>query len=280
MLAWVHHLFNLMFEAAALVPASLGSTWIGLFFPLWIFIVAEIMSGAFNGFKTLKAWLKNTVTAAVTAIAAWGILFLCCIVGAVYRDHNYFVHKAAAFRLESVDAKIDRDRSITKAGKDFGSQLSSLQRSCDKTEGRAETLNDQNRDQQTLIAGCQEDAIKRLTPDPQKITPVALERTFSGEDHVDSYLLITNRPVTPTNIAGFCDVGLDSIEATILGGDGNSSGGSGIENPSERIRFGQVIPPSRIYINFSMPAWTATTPIRMKITYHGPKLTECGFRLR
>src|SRR5579859_6238838 len=100
-----HHLLNLLFEAASAVPRSLGSTWIGLFFPLWVFVVTEIVSILVYGWKSMSAWIKNIATGTVVALVAWGVLFICCVVGTVYRDHTSLVSAAQRFKGRAQNQK-------------------------------------------------------------------------------------------------------------------------------------------------------------------------------
>ncbi|HTF70061.1 MAG TPA: hypothetical protein VK638_46025, partial [Edaphobacter sp.] len=84
--------------------------------------------------------------------------------------------------------------------------------------------------EQVLIAGCQSQAIKLLTPEPLKITPLTFP-PFPGDNNnapVGNFrvLLLTNKQIMPVHLRIQCNVPVEgvSVDPIGVGGGFNSYG--------------------------------------------------------
>src|SRR5258708_17242538 len=86
---------------------------------------------------------------------------------------------------------------------------------CAFKNGANETLQKQNRDQQTLIAACQNQAIGLLKPEPFKETILYLDDFHAGKPNPAMksarFLILTNKTITPVRMAIGCNSSISEL---------------------------------------------------------------------
>jgi hypothetical protein len=279
------HVYNLLLRAVLAVPTALGSTWLGLLFPLWGFLLAQLIILLLDGWNKMNThWKQNVVRGFFVAVAAWASLFVWCLIKTAYTDHVGLVSRVGALRrIVDTDAQ-NKLNAVAAVRQDIGLQLSGLQQSCAEMKGANGVLTKQTIDQQETINNCQTQALKLLTPEEEKLTVLTWEDKANNTEHEASYLLITNKVVTPVNITGSCDVPLSAISAIPLShvAGGGYSGGARIipsNRPYVPLFYGAQLG-SEFSIGFSTPAWSPNSPIRMDVSYISTRTATCKFTVR
>ena len=84
-------------------------------------------------------------------------------------------------------------------------------------DGTNQTLQNQNRDQQTTINGCLTQAMKLLIPEPRKLTVLWLDEETKDSFKETRYVLLTTRPVTPVQMAVVCNGRIEHRWGGVLG---------------------------------------------------------------
>ena len=279
------HLLNLLFHSFFAIPGSLGSNWLGLIFPVGVVIAGEVIAGFVLGWDAvISNWKRATGIGFAALALMYTLLFGWCVVTTTYGDHLGLANRVVALR-HTVDADAGREQSaLISVRQELGSQISDLQQSCAEMRGANGVLTKQTIDQQSSINSCQTQALKLLTPEPQKLTILTWEdKNLSGSDHQTTYLLLTNKEVNPTRIDGSCDVNLATTSAKPVENMPYSGGANIIQHfpqPSS-IRYNQPLIEATLFqIVFSLPAWEPTEPIRLDITYKSSRPALCHFNVR
>lgn len=261
------HLYNLLLRSFIAIPTSLGATWLGLFFPLWGFLLTQIVILVADGVPAMRShWRQNLIRGFAVAGVAWASLFLWCAVTTTYNDHMDLAKRTQTLhRLLGESEQRERD-SVQTVRSEFGSQVSSLKENCAKIEGANGALVKQTTDQQGTINNCQTQALKLLAPDPMKVTPIVLEPpTGSGIGvHNMKWLVLVNRTITPINLAVVCQRGFESGQASIAGSGTRIGGASKVTD-------------TQYQVNISSPAWGPQSPLIFEMSYYGSEDNACSF---
>jgi hypothetical protein len=269
------HFYSLLLRSFEAIPSSLGSTWVGLFFPLWGFLVAQIFLLLSGGMVAMKShWKQNLIKGLAVAAVAWASLYLWCVATTIYTDHVGLAAKALALNQQvRQSAQHERD-AVQGAQTPLINQLSSLRESCAKTDGANWALERQTTAQQNSINNCQTQALKLLTPEPFKIVPILLKPAEGGIEvqHVQ-WLLITNKTITPVNLVVVCNKRPTSISANVIGGGAQLGGGN------------QKLSDYEYLLNIGSPAWSPDTPMTLDVSYSGDENSgdeniRCSFQER
>jgi len=171
---------------------------------------------------------------------------------------------------------VNRSHNLRKSIKGDATTLQSTEDACSADKGQLEikratlvgangVLLNQNRDQQTLIAGCQEDAIKRLAPVPFQETVILLSDTGSELNHSVEWLILSNKVITPITLAVTCNRPITGGDIAVLGGGGTM--GSSVD----------MVGKNSLKITVDSPAWTPRSPLRVTVTYIGIADLQCAF---
>jgi hypothetical protein len=263
----VSHFFGLVAQAISKMPALVGSNWGGLIFPAAVFTLTQIVLAVMGEVK--KHWQRNVVIGFAVAGVAWTGLFLLSTVLTVYDDHQNMVGATNRIKHALQDSKRLEASRCEGEKRGVGEQLISSRILSSSLEGKNQVLDKQNRDEQTLIAGCQNQALKLLVPEALKITPVVFD---SENDNVATrvirWLLLTNKELPPhLNIV--CGEGMTYIQSAslrIVGGAGAFFGGvSG--------RLG----PTAWELSQGSGAWSPGNPLLITISYRGSENAVCSF---
>ena len=255
-------ILHLAARALAALPSSLGSNWLGLLFPLLVFILTQIVTGFVRGWASMKAhWKDNLLIGFAVAGVAWTGLYIWCILTTISTDHTQL-----NARIRSLRRTGDQQRS------NFAQQIEALQTSnqhlqqdCAVKEGINNTLQKQNRDQQGTINGCLSQAMKLLTPEEQKITPLILH---SDQTHKTiEWIALINKTIQYPRIVVACNRPVVSADLQMVGGTGSLGG---------PIRLSQFA----WEIQITEPPWSPIHPFYAKLAYSGDIGIGCSFTLR
>lgn len=162
-------------------------------------------------------------------------------------------------------SRVGRERDLTESHFQLETTRSALSSDCARKDGAVQSLQQQNRDQQSTINGCLSQAMKLLTPEQRHITALIWDE---GDGSIE-YLLLTNTPA-PMQIQVRCDFDLQNVRIHPVNRLGLMIG-----TPSP-IRSS-----SRAY-NVGYPGvWSPTSPARVQVFYNREQrrdaFTSCSF---
>ncbi len=237
------------------MPSLVGSNWGGLLFTAVIFLVTEAVLWKWGDIKS--RWGRSALIGFAVALIGWMLLFGVSAFLILYDDHRNLVGATARIKRT---LRMDRDNSHR--------ELLSNRLDCAKQQGENETLQKQNRDQQSSINGCLTQAMKLLTPESQETSILYMDglqpaNTPAGVQG-SVFLLMTNKIVTPFRMDIARDSPLTDLQVIPLSTGGTRMGGAA---RSAETAFS---------VNIGSPAWTPTAPFLAEI-YHKTKAVRCNF---
>ena len=272
------HFVGLLVRVWGAFTASLGNTTLGFFLPILVVPITGFslfigLTAIREGRQSVKDHLRRTLgLAAIVAVAGeflvYGLLAEWMGVKTIYRDHIYLTGVAARLHQNLINKdSLDR-QSFAPVENSLQAKLTQLQGQCLKQQGVAETLETQTRTQQSTINNCQTQALRLLAPVTQKTTLLTLEGAAkSSEGWNVSWLLLTNKEVTPANFIVSCSHEIKELSIDVVGYGGMMSGAS-------------KITPYVFMTGVSSPAWTPESPLRIHETFVGDENQSCSFTLK
>jgi hypothetical protein len=161
-------------------------------------------------------------------------------------------------------SRLGRERDLIQAHSDYDGlrrdltlQAQTLGAACATKDAVNQTLQRQNRDEQVLIAGCQSQALKLLTPTELKTTPLVLHSDEGDRpEKTIEWIIVANKSVDHPRMLIQCNRPLTSALITIVGTGTTSSGPTRI---SQNAWQQDII----------SPAWGPTDPMYAKLSYTG-----------
>jgi hypothetical protein len=264
------------------MPEFVGNNWVGFVLGLCLALkpqADDLRRRAFSGLTIKQRWyiVKDVM------MDHWkqNLKFVSYVVGVfvlghmlqlVANDYKTQETSVTILRQENAKLKTGVDGQIANATEPLKAQVASLTTQCAVREGINRTLERQNRDQNLLIAGCQSEALKLLTPVATKITPVVFDQEQKGViTRTVRWIVLSNKLLTPIHFNTVCDQGVAeiySVNTRVLGG-GNAilNGGSGRLAPTawETRRDG---------------TWSPENPLFVTIEYRGLQDIACSFTPR
>jgi hypothetical protein len=85
---WFGHLVNLLVRSLLSLPGALGSTWLGILFPVVVALLGEIIGISLFGWAAMKQnWKRATGIGFAALGVGYTVLFLCMVVKTTYSDH-------------------------------------------------------------------------------------------------------------------------------------------------------------------------------------------------
>jgi hypothetical protein len=264
--------FGWFWKALLSLPAFLGNNWVGAFFACACVFFYERQSlyglesfraatGTSEKLRVLGDFLmehwKRTVK-----LWTWILLFF-------WIGHTLDLVRQNNDSLGTENITLSATNS--KAEQTCTNQKTDLRIAAATEKTRADTLSTQNRDQQTSINNCQTEAVKLLTPIPQKTIPVLFEaKNFNGGAHFDRYVVLTNKSVDRVRIEVKCNLDF-RIEVSMFAEEAG--------RPYRLPNLEQVS--SKFWVvRIDSPAWTPENPILLNIWNEAPTATKCTFEER
>lgn len=191
----LRHFLGLIAQALEKMPALVGSNWGGLLFSALVFAITQAVFALLGDVR--KHWQRNTIIGFIVTVIAWVGLFTVSMVLSVYDDHQNMVGASRRIR-QALQREIQNEKAdLTQKIDDEQSKLVGSEVSRAIQQGRYETLEKQSRDQQNLIAGCQAQALKLLSPE-ENWKPVAFEAEHGVHGHSRSRWLLFENKTIPT----------------------------------------------------------------------------------
>ncbi len=244
------------------MPEFLGNNWTGAFFAgICVFFYEATSFTKSEEYLNSDSVRQKTRALGRFLMAHWGLTlkWWVFVLAMFYLGHTLDLvrHNNDTISSQNSDL-VAKSRTISAACE---SDKSDLRVADAKDKSRADTLTDQNRDQQNTINNCQTQALKLLTPALLKIVGTDIDDTpMSGNRQKSIMVLITNKTVTPVDLIFSCDRPLDDANIYF---PGVQSGGT------------RRLAPDRIQFNAYAPPWTPETPLIVKVTYAGTTAPYC-----
>lgn len=216
-----------------------------------------------------RHWFSAVGWSAAFFLTFFAFVFLCYLIAA---PHGLYMEAEAKRKVASADCeKRTADlTAIIKAERDVSTATAAeLRANIATREGITETLQKQNVDQQSTINGCLSQAMKLLTPEQQKTTPIYFDNNSSTNVAIRTarWILLTNKPVTPVRMIIQCDKYLQSASAGPIAGVMLGSGSNRLTSYAWEN-------------NIQSPAWTPTLPFLATVSYRGGEEITCSFVVR
>jgi hypothetical protein len=222
-----------------------------------------------DGWAAVKSELKTDAWhGAAVCLGIWTALFFVFLGAAIYQDHGYF-KAVVKKRTETIfsERKTNGDASKRCEG-----DVSGLKESIAVQQAVGRTLEKQNRDEQVLIAGCQNQALKLLVPTQLVATGIVLDR---NDDNTQarriSWLVLVNKSLTPTHLSVVCTQGVNqmlsaSLRILVSAKGGVAFGGINAKLANNAWELG------------SDETWSDKAPIIVDFSYRGdPQKVACAF---
>jgi hypothetical protein len=235
-------------------------------FTFVLFLVAELVLWRYGDMK--GRWTRNTLMSVAVVVVGWMGLFLISAVLTVYDDHQNLTGAASRIKTEAEAKRLKLTEQMRSTEKALNHQVVELQTSYAVKEGINQTLQKQNRDQQNTINGCLSQAMKFLSPEPQKIAAIVFDHDESNEVKKIRWLVVSNKTITPVLMNVVCDRVLEDGVARIVGNSGMLGRGTG------------KVAPEILGIDISAPSWSPTSPLLVAMSYRGDANISCSFNLR
>lgn len=207
---------------------------------------------------------QDTWKGAAVALALWAALFLVFLGAAIFQDHTGLVRASKDLRKKVETCQTDSVVVLSQ----IQSRLESANKDVAVKDGINQTLQSQNRDQQSTINHCFSEAMKLLTPEPLHIAGVAFEN-----EPVDvtttrvRWLIITNKTVTPARINASCNGDLLTADASIAGS-------------TAMLGRAAMVSARVVAIDINSPPLSPTSPIIFTMTFKNSPTMGCNFYLR
>lgn len=152
---------------------------------------------------------------------------------------------------------------------EFRYQSQKLSDKCEAKDSVNLTLQAQNRGQQATINGCLSQAMKLLSPEPLKITPLVFDNDVNDPNLKKvRWLVLTNRIVTPVQMNVACDQDVERGASVWIVGAGILGGG--VDRIAPRV----------LGVNIATPAWSPISPLLVSMSYKGSNNIACSFAIR
>lgn len=213
---------------------------------------------------TTDAWKGARVT-----LIIWAGLFCFFLGGAIFQDHK------GLKSLLGINTRALRQAKASLIKGDIGchTDLDATKQAVAVQSGINQTLQKQNRDEQVLIAGCQQQALRLLQPPEPKMSQLVVDNEkLTGDRHRTRWLLLTNTLVPSINLRLACTRGvarLESAEIRPLGG----GGGILIGNSNGRLSD------TAWQLN-QTGTWSQASPLLVTMEYTGEDVAVCSFSTR
>ncbi len=218
----------------------------------------------------MKADLRqDTWKGAALTVKIWLLLFLYFLGATIEQDHRDLVKRVTGLKNQVEQDKLQDATKLSEETRKLQAVINDLKTQCAVDEGISQTLQKQNRDQQSTINGCLAQAMKFLTPEPLKTTPLVLDNdTTNQADKKIRWLLLVNKTVTPVRILVPCNRPLGNQASVWILGTGVMGGGAA------------KVSPNALEVDISTPAWSPISPMVISMSYRGDNDISCSFILR
>jgi hypothetical protein len=251
------HLFNLIVLSIKSIPSALGSTWLGILFPIFVAIIGEIIATFHFGWQAMvNNWKKATGVAAVALVVGYTLLFLYCVVVNIYSIHTNLVTSNNRLTHDLAQNKNSVGTAVQAAVTAKDEEIGRLKLSCAQNEGAQGILQQQLT---TCLLQQKETPIIRAFP---------ISHDSSGRPRME-YVLTTNVVRTPVDLIASCDLAIAEADLVPL-----TSTGTGTLSMSKNN-----LSVTEYKFSFGSPAWSPSGPIFVTIFFVPPvnRMPSCSF---
>jgi hypothetical protein len=263
---FIAHLVNLLIRSAAIAPARIGSNWGGVVFALLVFLATE--AALYFGGEMTGRYTRAVLIGLAAVVASWCGLFCLSVVLTLYDDHQNIA--GAAVRIKHDSARANLSGQLQNAKRDAEERISDLRTQCAVKDGINQTLEKQNRDQQSSINGCLTQAIGLLKPSPLNVIPIVL-------DHIDDpasqskigatrVILLVNHNADPATVHMKCREPVVDVTAKMLGG-----------GPNFPVEVTPVFRYPTNEVQMTVRSWSSSSLMLIKSNSSGSDDANCGF---
>jgi hypothetical protein len=182
-----------------------------------------------------------------------------------YDDHQNLVGAAARIKHNGDRRRNELASQLRIAKDDDGKQITDLRTQCAVKDGINQTLQKQNRDEQVLIGECQTEAIKRLVPEPLKMSAAFFDNTDPRNPqakYATRWLVLTNKPMSPFKVDVICNVPVSAVRMETVGS----------RNVSQRV---DMVNPFQYLAIQDSPAFSPSSPLLFTVDSEG--VVSCNF---
>lgn len=258
------HLLNLIGRSIGAIPRSLGSTWLGVLFPIGIALLGETIGVFLFGWKAISQnWRKATGVGFAALGVGYTLLFLYCFAANIYSDHIELVSKVGNLKQSLEANQTSIDEKVQAALKPKESQINQLRIDCAKNVGAGIQMQKQIADQQSQLNTC---LIQ------QKEVPTI--RSFMVSPEVSKkprmyYLLTTNVVRDPVDLIATCDTPISSGSLIPLTTNGSSAFSANDYSLSA----------TQYKFSLLSPAWSPSGPLWVTMFFIPPvnRMPKCTF---
>jgi hypothetical protein len=138
------HLLHLLARSFGSIPTALGSTWLGLLFPIAVALLVEFIGLYLFGWKAMILnWKKATWIGFVALAVGYTALFLFCLVSNVYSDHMNLVGKNELLAKQLGVNNGSTADQVQSAVSSKNGEIARLQSECAEYKANANTIQQQ-----------------------------------------------------------------------------------------------------------------------------------------
>jgi hypothetical protein len=219
-----------------------------------------------------KDWLALAKSGLTNATWAFGIVWLLHSLAA---PHGLYTE--AEGRLKNASEAFAKERfTLTIERDSLRAQLNTSNTECAKKDGVNQTLQNQNRYQQATINGCLSQAMKLLTPAPQKLIALNIGEQMRSRnaEHYNETIILTNKSITPVRLLVACKESIIAATGSVLPIQlGGTIVGGG-------WKWGGKFNDHQFGVWVESPAWTPESPLLVTLFFNGrERLGECSFNV-
>lgn len=206
-------------------------------------------------------WKGDTGRGVLVVVAIWCCVFVWAVCTTIFQDHTQARANLKGARAEITSLKQNAGTAAT------GSQqeISKLQSTISNRDTEIAGLKNQIQNQQATINSTllelgrsqqQEIQPLRITPHYLGIVSIRLPASVAGAQAFGSWLLLTNKTVTPIRVLVKCNIDVVAASGWVLGTGGMTSGGWGGRVTESLQEYG---------VGILSPAWTPNTPLLVTV---------------
>ncbi len=258
------HLFNLLGRSFAAIPMSLGSTWLGIVFPVCVALFGELIGVARFGWQVMiQNWKKATGLAFAALGVGYAILFVFCFVKEVYTDHMQLAAIAGKYHQQLSTAAKDMQTKINTITVEKDGEIDKLKIACAYKDGASGILQQQLTNQQNQLNTC----LLQQKEIPTMHTFMVARDGKTGPRM--EYLLTTNVVGSPVDLKVSCDFNIASVALYPL----TTGRGPVFSGSNDRLSEKGY----KLYLE--SPAWSADTPLFVTVFFVPPvdSMPTCKF---
>ncbi len=259
------HFLRLLARAFVSVPGALGSTWLGIVFPVAIALLGELIGVFLFGWAAMKQnWRRTTGIGFAALGIGYTILFLIMVISTTYTDHVNLVATVTGFKNRLQEAQTALNQSVSAVTKEKDEEIGKLKENCAYQSGAAGAFQEQIGGLQGQLNAC----IVQQKEVPIIRSFMIFRDARPGVPRME-YFLTTNVVRTPAKFVMSCDIPIADSSVSPMTETGASTSSIG----QNRISANSV------KVDMESPAWSPASPLGVIIYFNPPvsAMPRCSF---